>query len=148
MIINVCFFHVKYPLLLSDISKTWIFSTDFRKILKCQISWKSIQWETNCSMRTDRHDETECRFSQFCECAPPKNLIPSPRTENPNPIQTTTTSVTTLRLYLLNYSCCQPQVHKSCRIIKLSVNAAWLLFYMCVLDAQSAYCALSLVSSI
>jgi hypothetical protein len=36
--------HVKYPLLLSDIGETWIFSTDFRKILS-QISWKSFQWE-------------------------------------------------------------------------------------------------------
>jgi len=26
--------HVKYPLLLSDFNKTWIFSTDFREIFK------------------------------------------------------------------------------------------------------------------
>jgi len=37
------------------------------KILKYHISGKSVQWEPSCFMRTDRHDEANTRFSQFCE---------------------------------------------------------------------------------
>jgi len=37
---------------------------------KYQISWKSVQWEPSYSMwtdgRTDRHDEANSLFSQFC----------------------------------------------------------------------------------
>ena len=40
--------------ILVHFNETWNFSTDFRKILKYQISWKSVQWEPTCSMRTDR----------------------------------------------------------------------------------------------
>jgi len=46
--------NVYCSLFLSDLNKTWIFFwLDFRYILKYQISWKSIQWEPSCSMRTD-----------------------------------------------------------------------------------------------
>jgi hypothetical protein len=61
--------HVKCSLFLSDFNETWTFSTDSRKVLKYQISWKSVQWEPSCCMRTDRHDEANSRFSQFCERA-------------------------------------------------------------------------------
>ena len=50
-------FHVKCLLLLLDFNENWIFKTDFRKIFKYQISWKSIQWESSCFMRTDRQTD-------------------------------------------------------------------------------------------
>jgi hypothetical protein len=61
--------HVKYLLFLSDFNEIRIFSIDFRKILRYQISWKSVEWEPNCSMWTDRHDEANSRLSHFCESA-------------------------------------------------------------------------------
>ena len=52
-------------------------STDFRKILTCQLSWKSAQWEASCSMRTDRqtdgHDGVICAFRNFAN-APNKTI--------------------------------------------------------------------------
>ena len=50
--------HVKCPLCLSDLNSTWIFSKYFRKTLKFKISWKSLQWEPSCSMRTDGQTDT------------------------------------------------------------------------------------------
>jgi hypothetical protein len=69
--------HVKYPLFLSDVNETSIYSKKFRKMLKFVISWKSVQWEPNCSIRTDwqtdgrthRHDEANSHFSLYCEGA-------------------------------------------------------------------------------
>jgi hypothetical protein len=49
--------HVKQPLLLSNVYKTLIFKTNFRKILKYQISLKTVYWEKSGSMRT--HTQTD-----------------------------------------------------------------------------------------
>jgi len=44
----------KEHIILVRLESTGIFSTDFLKILKYQISSKPIQWEPSCSMQTDR----------------------------------------------------------------------------------------------
>jgi len=59
--------HVKYPLFLSDFISAWIFSTTSLKILRHQVTWKSVLWEPSWYMwidgRTDRHDEANSRLS-------------------------------------------------------------------------------------
>jgi hypothetical protein len=60
--------HVIYPLYWSDFNKTLPFLTVFQKILKYEISWKSIQWQSS-SVQTDRHYVANNRFSQFCGSA-------------------------------------------------------------------------------
>jgi len=45
--------YVKFPLLLADFNETCILRTNFCKASKYQISWKSVQWEPSCSLRTE-----------------------------------------------------------------------------------------------
>ena len=68
--------HVQYPLFLPDFNETWNFSIDFRKILKYQISWKSVHLgvalfpaDGQTDGRTDRLDEDSSPFPQFCKRA-------------------------------------------------------------------------------
>jgi len=74
-IINMHMSSCIYPLFLSDFNETFIFSTDFWKILIYQISWKSVEWESNFSMQThrwtDRHNEANSCFHNFANA--PKN---------------------------------------------------------------------------
>jgi hypothetical protein len=52
-VINVHRSSCKVLLCLSDLNETWTFTTKKKKILKYQISWKSIQWKLRCSMQMD-----------------------------------------------------------------------------------------------
>lgn len=61
--INVHRSPVKYRLLLSVCNKTWIFSTDYRKILNTQLHGNP----SIADGQTDRHDECNNCISQFCD---------------------------------------------------------------------------------
>jgi hypothetical protein len=52
------FIKKKYPLLLSDFNKTWIFSMGFRKTLKTSNFTKAVQWKPSCSLRADGRTDT------------------------------------------------------------------------------------------
>jgi hypothetical protein len=52
------------PLIVPDFNLIWIFSTDFRQILKYQTSCKSDQLELSCVMRTDGQTERQDRHDE------------------------------------------------------------------------------------
>jgi len=74
-IINVHRYSRKEPVILVRLIKLQFFPTVFRKILKHETSWNSLQWQPGYSMRiegqtetqTAGHEEANSRFSQFRE---------------------------------------------------------------------------------
>ena len=64
IIINVHTSLYNVPVVTVIFNRPWIFGTGFQIILSYQISWKSVQWEPSCSMRTDRQtDMTKYLFA-------------------------------------------------------------------------------------
>ena len=75
IIVIVLRLHVKCPLVLLDFSEIWGFSTDILQIFKYQILYKSVEWEPNCCMRTDRQTDMSTLIVTFRNFAnAPKKL--------------------------------------------------------------------------
>ena len=67
---------IKYPLLFSHFSRTWMILTDFRKILKYEMEEKCVQWKPRCFHEMDRqtwalhsYDRANSCFTQRYERA-------------------------------------------------------------------------------
>jgi hypothetical protein len=58
-------FNAKYPLFLSDLNETWIFSTNFRKVLKYEILCISVQWGPSCFRRTSGRTDMTMLITLF-----------------------------------------------------------------------------------
>ena len=54
----------KVPFILILFKETLVFSTDFRKILKYHISWKSIMWKPSCSVGMEGQSDGKTWRSQ------------------------------------------------------------------------------------
>jgi hypothetical protein len=67
--------HVRYQLFLSDFNEIWNFSTDFRKLPKYKILWKSVQLEPSCSMRMDGLTDNKQTDRREEHANAPKNLL-------------------------------------------------------------------------
>jgi len=52
---------------LSDFKQTSAFLADIKKILRYQISQKSVHWEQGCYMQTDKYDKGNSHFLQCCK---------------------------------------------------------------------------------
>ena len=96
---NCIVLHVKCPLFFSDFDETWISSTDFRRRLKYQILWKSVQWEPNCSMWKDRWTKRRIDMKKLIVTFRNFGNVP----ENPPPPKI---KITNLLFFLMDCSSC------------------------------------------
>ena len=87
--------HVKYPLFLSHYHENYILRIDFRKILKYQISRKSVHWEPSCSIRTDRQTDMMKLTVAF------RNFVNAPNNSVPTSQRTQSASITETNLLML-----------------------------------------------
>jgi hypothetical protein len=70
--------HVIFLLFFSDFNETWIFSTDFWKVVKYRMSLKSVQWKPSRSRRMDRWTDMTKLMVAFRNFAnAPKNDVVS-----------------------------------------------------------------------
>jgi hypothetical protein len=86
-----------YPLFLSNFNETLIFLTAVRKMLKYQISWKSVQWESGCSMRTD--GRTDGRTEEQADMMKPTVAFRILRTR----LKTNRSNTYATKLHLIKY---------------------------------------------
>ena len=81
---NVYWSGCRVPAIRSNFNSTWIFSTDYRKILEYKISRKSVQRQPFCSTRTDRRTDMTKLIVAFRDFAnAPKNTADEYRVYRP-----------------------------------------------------------------
>ena len=73
---NVYLSYGKYQSFFSDFKETRIICTNIRKILKYQISWKSVQWKPSYSKPTDGRPDMRELINAF------RNFAKAPNKEN------------------------------------------------------------------
>jgi len=59
--------HGEYPLFLSALMKPELSQQFFEYFSNIKFHAKSVQWDPNCTMRTDRHYVASSHSSQMCE---------------------------------------------------------------------------------
>jgi hypothetical protein len=110
--------HVKYPLFLSDLNKTWIFSTDFWKKLKCQVSLKSVYWEPSCSTRRDGRTDRQPDMKLIVAF---RNFTKTSKNEQIHCIY--------MSHILLLFFCCQTSLTKLLRLLQDCFDLSWWIKY-------------------
>ena len=90
--------HVKYPFFWSHFSATLIFVTDFLKIIKYQILWKSVKWESelfHADRQTGGRTDGQTDISKIIVAF--RNFEYTPKNATTANITTTCTTITTTK---------------------------------------------------